>query len=241
MTRRCLRVSKLSYVEQLPANYFGVFMPAIEVFIGALLCDFGRLPPISPWMALTDPPANLTCTVHTIFLGHDASRRWMPLWLTDLSMASCRQRQIQCLRVVCRISRWTYPTVRVLLFGYNISPLHACMSVCMYVTGNAWIETNERACCALQDRKSILNTFYKVFRILSIVQDRQKSVMSCPKRGGGGHFWVCITSKKLNMIHYRMTTKLFMRITITTSFRYVCRDQNLVPPKIYWHLVDIYT
>ena len=64
--------------------------------------------------------------------------------------------------------------------------------------------------------------------------------MSCPKRGGGGHFWVCITSEKLNMIHYRMTTKLFMRITITTSFRYVCRDQNLVPPKIYCHLVDIY-
>ena len=35
MTRRCLRVSKLSYVEQLPANYCGVFMPAIEVFIAA--------------------------------------------------------------------------------------------------------------------------------------------------------------------------------------------------------------
>ena len=53
--------------------------------------------------------------------------------------------------------------------------MHVCMYVCMYVTGNAWIETNERACWALQDRKSILNTFYKVFRILSIVQDRQKA------------------------------------------------------------------
>ena len=52
--------------------------------------------------------------------------------------------------------------------------MHVCMPVCMYVTGNAWTETNERACWALQDRKSILNTFYKVFRILSIVQDRQQ-------------------------------------------------------------------
>ena len=132
MTRRCLRVSKLSYVEQLPANYFGVFMPAIEVFIGALLCDFGRLPHISPWMALIDPPANLTCTVHTIFLGHDASRR------------------------VCK------------------KHMHVCLYVCMYVTGNAWIETNERACWALQDRKSILNTFIKCLEFLASFKTDKK-------------------------------------------------------------------
>ena len=149
MTRRCLRVSKLSYVEQLPANYLGVFMPAIEVFIGALLCDVGRLPPISPIKK---------CGMYVCM---------------SVSLSICLSLCMYVCMYVCTYVR-TYVHTDVRRYVCMHACMHVCMSVCMYVTGNAWIETNERACWALQDRKSILNTFYKVFRILSIVQDRQQ-------------------------------------------------------------------
>ena len=52
--------------------------------------------------------------------------------------------------------------------------MSVCLYVCMYVTGNAWTETNERACWALQDRKSILNTFIKCLEFLASFKTDKK-------------------------------------------------------------------
>ena len=120
MTRRCLRVSKLSYVEQLPANYFGVFMPAIEVFIAArrsccTTTSSGEAwrgeAPISPcwqqkvYVRICMSVRLSTCPLRRLMTGLVVE--WM--LCTAVAMAAALQVWWQgvlwCLAFVCNVSR----------------------------------------------------------------------------------------------------------------------------------------
>ena len=123
MTRRCLRVSKLSYVEQLPANYLGVFMPAIEVFIGALLCDVGRLPPISPIKK---------CGMYVCM---------------SVSLSICLSLCMYVCMYVCTyvcMYVCTYVRTYVRTYRRTYACMHACLYVCMYVCHRKCLNRDQR-------------------------------------------------------------------------------------------------